>query len=73
MKYTLLLLTVISLASCKKTYYCNCYTGSGEKIENAIQWEGSKKSVSDAEKHCDFKEVSTRIEYSDTAAYCTLN
>ncbi|HYD21292.1 MAG TPA: hypothetical protein VEB40_07460 [Flavipsychrobacter sp.] len=71
MKYTLALLAILALASCKKTYKCSCTKKDGTVFTEST-WKATKGDQTELEKRCDEQTISYTLQSPLDSPNCVL-
>lgn len=73
MKYTITILAILLLASCKKEYTCQCTDKDGHEVSTS-NYKSSKKDLSNYETLCTAQAAGYNLDYPDKAPIsCDLN
>ena len=73
MRYTIAILAILSFASCKKEYTCNCVDKDGNNVYSN-DMKLARKEVSDMKSQCVGKEALFTLDYPNkTPITCTFN
>ena len=71
MKYTLIIISILALSSCKKTYKCTCTKKDGTVFTEST-WKATKKGSEEYKKSCDRQTETYTLQYPLDTPVCTF-